>query len=85
MRSVVGISDLVETFGFSQTYLIRIFREEYGSSPIEYLIIRKMEYAKEQLQGCPEKTARVISEELGYSSQYYFSRAFKKIEGVSPH
>jgi two-component system response regulator YesN len=43
-----------------------------------------MEYAKEQLQGCPEKTARVISEELGYSSQYYFSRAFKKIEGVSP-
>lgn len=84
IRSVIGISNLTEYFGFSQTYLIRTFREEYGSSPIEYLIMCKMEYAKEQLQSCLKKTIREISEELGYSNQYYFSRAFKKIVGISP-
>lgn len=81
---VVSLSDLEEHFGFSQTYLLRVFRDALGTSPIEYLITKKMERAKELLGLFPEKTVREIGEALSYSNQYYFSRVFKREVGVSP-
>ena len=80
----IGLTDIAEHFGFSQTYIIRVFREAFGTSPIEYLITSKISKSKEQLRFCPEKQVREIAEQLGYSNQYYFSRAFKQAVGVSP-
>lgn len=80
----VGLTDIAEHFGYSHTYIIRIFREVFGTSPIEYLIQMKIQMAKELLRVCPEKSIRAIGEQMGYSSQYYFSRAFKQVVGVSP-
>ena len=50
---------------------------------IDYVNHAKIEYAKEMLD---EGTLKIyeISDKLGYESAFYFSRVFKKVEGVSP-
>lgn len=67
----------------SKSYLHSIFREQTGKSPVEFFLHLKMKEACKLL-----KTTNLfiyeVSARLGYEDQYYFSRIFKKIVGVSP-
>lgn len=58
------------------------FRRELGREPREYLAELKMEAARELLRHRPLKIWR-IAEAVGYPSLASFSRAFKKVHGIS--
>ncbi|MBE7047463.1 MAG: AraC family transcriptional regulator [Ruminococcaceae bacterium] len=62
-------------------YANRIFRKHFGYSIIKYRNRLRINTARVLLG---EKSMREIATEVGFSDVYYFSRCFKKYEGVSP-
>lgn len=59
------------------------FKKETGLSPKQYFLMVKINRAKERLFR-PEVNIKELSFELGFRDPYYFSRLFKKKEGLSP-
>jgi AraC-like DNA-binding protein len=68
----------------SKYYLVHAFSAEYGISPINYMISKRIEDAKHLLKN-DDYTLSVISRMLGFSSPSYFTQAFKKTVGMSPN
>ncbi len=77
----------LETFcrnaGFSETHLIRRFKEEFGCSPYEYRMRQRIE-AAQRLLSYTQKSIKEIAAMLDFSDQYYFSGCFKERTGMSP-
>ena len=80
---ICSLEELSARFGYTYGHICKSFKKEYGVTPVEYLLTKKMEYAALLLsQG---KTLAEIAEVTGYSSPYNLSRAFKKHFGVTPN
>ncbi|MNI47491.1 HTH-type transcriptional regulator YesS [compost metagenome] len=78
----LSLVDIAKHFGFHPHYLIKIFSDKTGMSPIQYLQEVRLEKAKEYLE-YTELTIMEISGKLGWSHSY-FSRLFHQREGTSP-
>lgn len=74
---------LSKELGMNRTYLCRMFTEETGLTINQYVTQVKMEEAK-RLMDITSKPIAEISEHLGFSSQSYFHRVFKKAFGLTP-
>ncbi len=79
--SIFSLKEL-QAFGYSYSLLSKRFKEKYGTTPKEYLIAKKMEYAVNLLN--KGETVNSVSETLGYSNQFNFCRAFKAHFGYAP-
>lgn len=79
----ITLDKLSEEFLINKYYLERIFKEQFGTSIINYLLSIRITHAK-QLLRFSDKTVEQIGLECGISPLYYFSRTFKQTEGVSP-
>ena len=67
----------------SKYYLSHSFRKEFQTSPISYLISRRIQESRFLL--CEtDHTLSQIAQILGFSSLSYFSQSFRRLEGVSP-
>ncbi|MBA2936746.1 ABC transporter substrate-binding protein [Paenibacillus sp. CGMCC 1.16610] len=82
-QETVTLEELADTLECTTRQLLRLFKNQMDTSPIEYLIGLRLNKAKELLV-YTDKTLKEISESVGYTDSYYFSRIFKKQEGVSP-
>ncbi|MEM8750525.1 MAG: AraC family transcriptional regulator [Pseudomonadota bacterium] len=67
-----------DVFGFS-----RAFKNATGSTPHQFVIHRRLEFAKDRLLNTNE-TLGAIAYDCGFSSQAHFTAAFSKQLGVSP-
>lgn len=67
----------------SSSYFSKIFKQETGSTFLNYLINRRMEEAK-RLLNMTDYKSHVIGEMVGYPEPNYFSYVFKKNCGFSP-
>lgn len=75
--------ELAKRLFVSRTYLTDRFRKETGVSLGKYIDEQLMLEA--QLRLCRTDTSiRTISKELGFSDQFYFSRRFKAMYGLTP-
>ena len=77
----VKLEDLEKQFSYSKFHLERQFNSKYGVSLIAYRNSKRMEFAGSLLQ---EKSVSAVCEELGFTSIYVFSRAFKNHFGEPP-
>jgi AraC-like DNA-binding protein len=67
---------------FHPAYLVRAFSGEFGMSPHQYLISRRVDVARRLiLQG---KSLRYVATGSGFYDQPHLVRHFKRILGVSP-
>lgn len=73
---------LCEELGYTREYITRKFSAAYHVTPKQYFNRWRMEFALEQLR----RGARIntVSEMLGFSTPYAFSKAFKQHFGLSP-
>ncbi|MCQ2504419.1 MAG: AraC family transcriptional regulator [Saccharofermentans sp.] len=67
----------------SQGYFTRAFRDEFGISPMSYLMKKRIERACELLEDKQIKVAGVASM-AGFSSPQRFNVAFRKQMGITP-
>ncbi|WP_018478594.1 helix-turn-helix domain-containing protein [Pontibacter roseus] len=79
-----NISDyLAEAVGRDYHYLSSIFPAEEGVTIARYVVLQKIERAKELLD-YNELSLSQISYQLGYSSVAHLSGQFKQVTGMSP-
>ncbi|MEK8132268.1 helix-turn-helix domain-containing protein [Paenibacillus filicis] len=69
--------------GVSPEHLSRLFKKEKGVSFSEYLSRLRIKKARELLQ-LSSSSVGEVAREVGIPSEYYFSRKFKQLVGVSP-
>ncbi len=79
----ISIEELSAVTGITHQHLCRIFKETQQMRPVEYLMRRRIEKAKEMLRNKAMPIA-TISSSLGFSSPAYFSTIFKQYEGIPP-
>lgn len=77
------LDTLSERFFINKFYLSKIFKEQFGTSVNSYLLQVRVTHAKRLLR-FSELSVEQIGFECGINDANYFSRMFKKIEGLSP-
>lgn len=82
--NTLTLSGVAQKFYLSPSYLTKIIKEKTSLSFTDYLNRLRIDLAEKLLSEEPEMTVNEIAERSGYSSQHYFSRAFKNYTGLSP-
>ena len=77
------LDDLAEKFFINKFYLSKIFKETYGTTVNNYLISKRITRAK-QLLRFTDMTVDEVGAAVGMGDANYFSRMFRKVEGISP-
>jgi len=77
------LETLAKTVGLSRSALAERFTHVVGAPPMQYLTQWRMQVAARLLTDNQAKVSTVALQ-VGYDSEAAFSRAFKKIAGVSP-
>lgn len=82
-KESISLDLLSELTHVNKYYMVHAFSKEYGVSPINYLISRRIEESRMLLADTDHSLSQ-ISHMLGFSSPSYFSQSFRKLEGLSP-
>ncbi|HKF38707.1 MAG TPA: helix-turn-helix domain-containing protein, partial [Ktedonobacteraceae bacterium] len=79
---IVHSSELEAVTGLTRYELARQFRAMCGTSPYRYLLMRRLDFAREQLaQG---RSLVEVAIEAGFADQAHFSRMLKATFGITP-
>ena len=79
----ISLDDVSRMVDISPYYFSKLFKQEQGENFIEYLTRTRMQKARQLLKN-PGLSIKEICSMCGYSDSNYFSRVFKKYEGVTP-
>ncbi|MCI3920744.1 AraC family transcriptional regulator [Paenibacillus sp. TRM 82003] len=82
MTERIHLSEVADHFGYHPHYLIQIFRNHMGVTPIDYLQQLRIEKAKEELE-FTNRTISEIADGVDWTLPY-FSRLFRERMGLSP-
>lgn len=81
--SHIKLEDIAKQVHLSPSYFAIYFKNKTNINLRDYLLMQKMEYARQQLQK-PGISVNDIAYDLGYSDYRSFSRAFKNFYGITP-
>jgi YesN/AraC family two-component response regulator len=79
----ISLGQIAKNMYLSAVYISKIFKEEFGDSPINYLIRVRLERARELLES-GKYTVKSAARSVGYKDAYHFSRLYKKHMGCPP-
>ncbi|MFA5635458.1 MAG: helix-turn-helix domain-containing protein [Anaerovoracaceae bacterium] len=82
-REKLTLRDSAEHFHVNQSYLSVLFKQEMGKSFTEYLTILRLQEAKKLLRKTGLNLTH-IAYQCGFEDQSYFSKVFRKVEGITP-
>lgn len=77
------IDDLCKRVSMSKPVFFRVFKSEFGVSPLEFVIRERIRLAKKYLSN-PDSSIKEACFATGFNSLNYFTRIFKKHEGITP-
>ncbi len=77
------VDSLAREAGASRTVLSERFNALLGRPPIDYVIGWRIQLAAERLRNGRDPIAKIAAD-IGYESEAAFSRAFKRVTGLSP-
>ena len=80
----INLDTLSEQSNMNKYYLVHSFTKAFGCSPINYLNEKRIEESKRLLETTDASIAE-IARVTGFSSQSYFSQAFKKNTFMTPN
>lgn len=83
-KKELSLQEVADAVGISRTYFSKMFKDMTGEKYWDYLSRYRIEKAKEMLLNTNLGQAE-ISEQVGYGSEFHFSRKFKEIVGMSPN
>lgn len=77
------VANLATRVGVSRAVLARRFTELVGEPPMTYLTSWRLTLAADLLRE-PNATIGTVAKQVGYSSPFALSTAFKRVRGISP-
>lgn len=80
----LSLANLANIANLSPSRFTRVFRQETGLSPHQYLIHTRIEQAKHLLRSGSDISIGNIAHQVGFADQSHFTRHFKRIVGVTP-
>ena len=82
-KETLTLEQLAEEGHMNKFYLSHAFKKEYGLSPINYMISRRIDESK-YLLAETDLSMSQIAQLLGFSSLSYFSQVFRRTQDISP-
>lgn len=82
-RENITLDSLARLAGLSPTHFARVFRKQFGVSPVSLVIEKRIAVACSLLTHST-MPVKQVSEAVGYEDPYYFSRLFHRRTGMSP-
>lgn len=77
------LDDIAQKAGMSRTYFCSVFKKLNGLTPWEYIGLKRIERAKQQLRHTEESVLE-IAFDCGFNNISHFNRLFKRATGLSP-
>lgn len=81
-REEFNLAGLADWMNIPEKKLYRDFKKMFGVSFSSYLEVLRIRYAQEYLK--EGRTVQDVASSVGYSSDYSFRRAFKRVVGTAP-
>ena len=82
-KEPLTLEQLAEEAHMNKFYLSHAFKREYGISPINYMITKRIEESK-YLLAETDLSLSQVAQMLGFSSPSYFSQVFRRTQNLSP-
>lgn len=79
----ISLADIAEAAAMSRFHFNRSFKVSMGTTPMKYLVERRLTRAKSHM-ACLRKALVDISHECGFGSQSCFTTAFRLANGDPP-
>jgi two-component system, response regulator YesN len=83
IKKELELEKVASNFGLSVYYFSRTFKEVTGTNFSDYINKCRIDIAKELLSN-GEMNVKEVCYKVGYNDPNYFSKVFKKYEGISP-
>lgn len=82
-RQHLSLQDISDVACLSRFHFSRVFREDIGVSPMQYVRWRRLVEAERLLAAGKEPLVKVATD-LGYFDHSHFSRSFRAATGLRP-
>jgi AraC family transcriptional regulator len=79
----ISLSQLAAIAGMSPHYFSELFKQSTGRAPHQYVLLRRIERAKEKLRD-PKRSIIDAGLDVGFENPSHFARVFRKLEGTTP-
>lgn len=79
----IALDDIAEAVHINRSYLSRIYKQKTGFNLFDTINMKRIQLAKKYIKE-KEKKIYEIAIQVGFEDTTYFSKVFKKFEGVSP-
>ena len=80
----IPLEEMADIVGCTPSYLGKLFREVYHTSPVTYLIRVRVEQARKLLCSDLSLTTQQVGERCGFNDKSYFGKIFKRYTGITP-
>jgi AraC-like DNA-binding protein len=84
LHAALTLRDLAAVAHLSPYHFARGFKDSTGLLPHRYVIARRIERARELLQGEEELSLAQVAARVGFWDQGHFTRHLKRLVGVTP-
>lgn len=84
ITSDIRVDELCRIACMSKSSFYRAFTEEYGISPAQLILDERIKFAKTLLKENYNLTIKEAAYASGFNDPNYFTRAFRKAEGITP-
>jgi AraC family transcriptional regulator len=79
----ISLAELGELVGLSPHHFSLVFKNTFGTTPHQYLLMQRVEKAK-RLLASGEQSIGEAALEVGFANQSHFTRMFRRLSGETP-
>ena len=79
----IDLDELADMACMTKPYLVRLFRRDFGVSPLQFINQKKVEKAQLLLL-TNDIAVKEVAYTLGFGDHSYFIRLFRKVTGKTP-
>jgi AraC-like DNA-binding protein len=79
----ISLDDMARLVKLSTSYFSAAFKVSFGTSPHNYIILQRIEFAKQRMLNSAAPLCE-IALDCGLSDQAHLSRLFRKVTGTTP-